>query len=244
MSLTSLLRGLASRKQAATLTYKDAVARIADDRDPPVDTLEQVLLAAGKASGDLERDVARLKRRREALILIQAAADCGQLRQAASRRLAVAQAALDQAQQAFDDVAGEIDGEMHQLRAREQQAEDARRYLAESADESVQHSVREAEEGVATATRTLQAATAEVEHLEHAAKDAARRVEGVQAGRVELIGGRAYIGPAVSESDCRRNAEAIESRRRAAEKRLETARHVHQQAERQLVEARRNFLVP
>ncbi|HEV8378749.1 MAG TPA: hypothetical protein VGP99_07855 [Tepidisphaeraceae bacterium] len=203
MSVIDIVRGLRGRKEMALATYSDAIIRAAEGRDVPLEPLERLLAAAGKTPEDFQRDVERLQRRREAARQMRDADDCPGRRSAASRKLAAAQAELDRANAAFDQIAAEVDAEMTAIRAKEQAALDASRFLADSADAVAIAHVRETEQAYSAATRELGIASSEVDRCKHAVEEAEKQLADVKAGRVELIRRFGYIGPETSEESCR-----------------------------------------
>ncbi len=244
MTLTDLVRSLRARRDAAIESYSAAVARVAGGGKVPIETLEQLLVSAGKSPEAFEQDVERHNRRREAFAHLKDADECAQLRKELDKRMTAAQAALDRATAIFNDEANEFQMQLVAIKDREQSVQENRRYLEDSADPKVIAEVDAAHKAFAEASDARHAAYMEVERVGKLVKQAEQTLVDVRAGKIPLIHRQGYVGPETTEKSAERVLQDKNTALVAAQDRHKAAEEAYESAEHQLAEARKKLLIP
>jgi len=132
--LQNLFAKVMRRRVERAQSYAELVAQIADGFEPEADDVEQSLAANDKQLADLEKDVARLVRRRELAAEIEASGPAAKERAEILDRTRRLGAALELAKQEFARGMRPLEARVNELDQLERQARLARAGLCQTAD--------------------------------------------------------------------------------------------------------------
>jgi chromosome segregation ATPase len=138
---SSLLEQLTDRMKQRHLDASAKFSKLAQDiaagKDPSVETVEEVLQAAGKTPKDLAAAVEKQRRRIDARRQLDEAQALIATKEEVATQLYAAQAKLDAAQAAYNDAAGPLVGKLERIREAEASISRLHDELRDSASDSL-----------------------------------------------------------------------------------------------------------